>query len=90
MSVVGGAITGAAAASIPIIGPPLAAAGAAFMGRVVGKEAIPEIANAGEDKVFANIEKFFGSVWKLVTGQIYQPAAKIVMKQTVDSFNSER
>ena len=83
----GGAIAGVAIGAVPLIGPPLAVAAAGLLGGGVGKAALPEIANAAEDKVLGSIEKFFDSVHQfLAKGRIYKPLAKIAMQQTIESF----
>ena len=75
---------------IPIIGPLLVAAGAVVAGGAAGQRAIDGAIDGGQDKVEQSITEFFNKAYEFValTGAIYQPAAKIAMKQINDAYTT--
>lgn len=84
---IGGGIAGAIGAGLPLIGPPLAVAGAAFVGGAAGNRATEQIIDAGEDTVFAEIEKFFEAAYPLFMTGVYKGVAKGAMKQTIEAYS---
>ncbi len=61
--------------------------GSALLGANIATSALDECVSAGQSLVFQQITEFFESTYEfLLSGEIYQPSAKIAMQEVVNAF----
>ncbi len=64
-----------------------AVGGSALLGGKVATDVLDEAVSAGQSLVFEQITDFFESTYQfLLSGEIYQPSAKIAMQEVINAF----